>query len=79
MSNSFPKVSPDGKWIVFVEARNAELMQPDSKLCIVPFDGGVGRPLKSNMDPMNSWHSWSPNSPWLVFFPKVWVPTQRCS
>jgi tetratricopeptide (TPR) repeat protein len=70
MSNSFPKVSPDGKWIVFVEARNAELMRPDSKLYIVPFDGGVVRPLKSNMDPMNSWHSWSPNSRWLVFSSK---------
>lgn len=70
MSNSFPKVSPDGKWIVFVEARNAELMRPDSKLYIVPFDGGVARPLKSNMDPMNSWHSWSPNSRWLVFSSK---------
>ena len=28
MSNSFPKVSPDGRWIVFVESHNAELMRP---------------------------------------------------
>ena len=29
MSNSFPKVSPDGRWIVFVQARNGLLMRPD--------------------------------------------------
>ena len=32
MSNSFPKISPDGKWIVFVQAKNGLLMRPDSKL-----------------------------------------------
>ena len=40
MSNSFPKVSPDGKWIVFVQARNGQLMRPDGKLYIVPAEGG---------------------------------------
>jgi tetratricopeptide (TPR) repeat protein len=74
MSNSFPKVSPDGKWIVFVEAKNGELMRPDSQLYIVPFQGGKGRRLKSNMYPMNSWHSWSPNSRWLVFSSKAQGP-----
>ncbi len=42
MSNSFPKVSPDGKWIVFVQARNGQLMRPDGKLYIVPAAGGKG-------------------------------------
>ena len=32
MSNNFPKVSPDGKWIVFVQCRNGQLMRPDSQL-----------------------------------------------
>src|SRR5262249_45218124 len=36
MSNTFPKVSPDGRWIVFVQARNGLLMRPDSALYIVP-------------------------------------------
>ena len=61
MSNSFPKVSPDGKWIVFVQARNGQLMRPDSQLFIVPSAGGKARRLNANMAPMNSWHSWSPN------------------
>ena len=39
MSNSFPKVSPDGRWIVFVKCRNGLLMRPDSQLFIVPAHG----------------------------------------
>jgi Flp pilus assembly protein TadD len=70
MSNSFPKVSPDGRWIVFVEARNGEVMRPDSELFIVPATGGQARRLNANMSPMNSWHSWSPNGRWLVFSSK---------
>jgi Tfp pilus assembly protein PilF len=77
MSNSFPKVSPDGRWIVFVEAGNAELMRPDSQLYIVPFDGGKARRLDANMYPMNSWHSWSPNGHWLVFSSKSRGPYTR--
>jgi tetratricopeptide (TPR) repeat protein len=69
-SNSFAKVSPDGKWIVFVQARNGLLMRPDSELYIIPAQGGVARRLRSNAAPMNSWHSWSPNSRWLVFSSK---------
>ena len=71
MSNNFPKVSPDGKWIVFVECKNGLLMRPDSRLFIVPAAGGVARPLQSNLPRMNSWHSFSPNGRWLVFSSKA--------
>jgi tetratricopeptide (TPR) repeat protein len=70
MSNNFPKVSPDGKWIVFVECKNGLLMRPDSKLYIVPFEGGEARPLESNLPVMNSWHTFSPNGHWLAFSSK---------
>jgi tetratricopeptide (TPR) repeat protein len=70
MSNTFPKVSPDGRWIVFVECRNGELMRPDGELYIVPVAGGEARRLRSNAAPMNSWHSFSPNGRWLVFSSK---------
>ena len=70
MSNNFPKVSPDGKWIVYVECKNGLLMRPDSRLYIVPSGGGVARPLTSNTPRMNSWHSFSPNGKWLVFSSK---------
>jgi tetratricopeptide (TPR) repeat protein len=74
MSNSFPKVSPDGKWIVFVQARNGQLMRPDGQLYIVPAAGGVARRMNANTPLMNSWHSFSPNGRWLVFSSKSRTP-----
>jgi len=73
-SNNFPKVSPDGRWIVFVQCRNGQLMRPDSQLYIVPFSGGKARRLRANTSLMNSWHSFSPNGRWLVFSSKARSP-----
>ena len=74
MSNSFPKVSPDGRWIVYVQARNGLLMRPDSQLYIVPAQGGAARRMRCNTSLMNSWHSFSPNGRWLVFSSKSRSP-----
>jgi len=74
MSNNFPKVSPDGKWIVYVQCRNGQLMRPDSRLYIVPLAGGEARRLRANTSLMNSWHSFSPNGRWLVFSSKARSP-----
>ena len=74
MSNTFPKVSPDGRWIVFVKCRNAQLMRPDSQLYIVPAGGGPARRMRCNTPLMNSWHSFSPNGRWLVFSSKSRSP-----
>jgi len=71
MSNYFPKYSPDGKWIVFCQAKNYMLLRPDSDLYIVPAAGGEARRLEHNTARMNSWHSWSSNSRWLVFSSKA--------
>ena len=74
MSNTFPKVSPDGRWIVYVECRNGELMRPDSQLYIVPAAGGAARRMRCNTPRMNSWHSFSPNGRWMVFSSKARSP-----
>jgi tetratricopeptide (TPR) repeat protein len=74
MSNSFPKVSPDGRWIVFVQSGNGLLMRPDSQLYIVPATGGQARRMRCNTTLMNSWHSFSPNGRWLVFSSKSRSP-----
>jgi Flp pilus assembly protein TadD len=74
MSNSFPKVSPDGRWVVFVQSRNGLLMRPDSQLFIVPAQGGTARRMKCNTSSMNSWHSFSPNGRWMVFSSKSQSP-----
>jgi tetratricopeptide (TPR) repeat protein len=70
MSNTFPKFSPDGRWVVFTRCRNGQLMRPDSELYIVPAAGGQARKMKCNTPVMNSWHSFSPNGKWLVFSSK---------
>ncbi len=71
MSNYFPKISPDGKWMVFCRANNYMLLQPDSKLFIMPTDGSAEpRLMNCNTSNMNSWHSWSPNNRWMVFSSK---------
>jgi tetratricopeptide (TPR) repeat protein len=71
MSNFFAKYSPDGKWIVFCKAKSYMLLQPDSELYIIPAEGGEAARLRCNTKLMNSWHTWSPNSRWLVFSSKA--------
>ncbi len=73
-SNYFARYSPDGNWIVFCQARSYMLLQPDSELYIIPAGGGTARRLQCNTSRMNSWHSWSPNSRWLVFSSKAESP-----
>ena len=73
-SNYFPRFSPDGKWIVFTQCETGLAIQPDSKLCIIPAEGGTARRMHCNTNIMNSWHSWSPNSRWLVFSSKINTP-----
>lgn len=70
MSNFFPRYSPDGKWLVFTQCKTGLVLQPDSRLVIIPAKGGSPRVLKANTNLMNSWHSWSPNSRWLAFSSK---------
>jgi tetratricopeptide (TPR) repeat protein len=74
MSNTFPKVSPDGKWIVWTKCKNGLLMRPDSRLWIVPVEGGEPREMRCNTRLMNSWHSFSPNGRWMVFSSKSNTP-----
>jgi tetratricopeptide (TPR) repeat protein len=79
MSNFFGRYSPDGRWIVFCQAKSYMLLQRDSELYIMPAAGGEARRLRCNTGRMNSWHSWSPNGKWLVFSSKAWSDyTQLC-
>jgi len=74
MSNSFPKVSPDGKWLVWTKSRNGMLLRPDGRLWIMALPRGTPREMTCNTSLMNSWHSFSPNGRWLVFSSKQNTP-----
>ncbi len=74
ISNYFARYSPDGRWIVFCQSRNFMLLQPDSALYLIPAQGGVARRMNANTSLMNSWHSWAPNSRWLVLTSKAYSP-----
>lgn len=73
-SNYFPKISPDGKWLIFTQAQSFMLLMPDSKLYLMPAEGGKPRKMNCNLSNMNSWHSWSPNGKWIVFASKHFGP-----
>jgi tetratricopeptide (TPR) repeat protein len=73
-SNFFPAFSPNGKFVVFCRSENYSLLQPDSRLYIIPASGGIARLMHCNRGRMNSWHSFSPNGRWLVFSSKEISP-----
>jgi tetratricopeptide (TPR) repeat protein len=53
-----------------VKNKNGLLMRPDSRLYIVPVNGGKARLMNCNLALMNSWHTFSPNGRWLAFSSK---------
>jgi hypothetical protein len=73
-SNYFARYSPDGKWIVFTQSENGIVLQPDSRLVIIPSSGGKPRQMRCNRSRLNSWHTWAPNSRWLAFVSKENMP-----
>lgn len=70
-SNYYPRHSPDGRWLVFTRSGSGLVIQPDSRLMIMPSGGGVAKEMRCNREFMNSWHSWSSNGHWIVFASKA--------
>ncbi len=69
-SVSFPRISPDGSHLVFTvhEYGNFSIWHKDSDLWVMDIPSGEARPLAAaNSDDVDSYHSWSGNSRWLVF------------
>ena len=69
-SASFPRVSPDGKYLVFTMHAygNFSIWHRDADLYIVNMLTGSISPLKAaNSNDVESYHSWSSNSRWLIF------------
>lgn len=69
-SVSFPRVSPDGKHLVFTlsEYGNFSIWHKDADLYRIDLNTGVMHRMDEvNSDDVESYHSWSSNSRWLVF------------
>lgn len=69
-SVSFPRVSPDGRFLVFTVSSygNFSIWHKDADLYLADLSTGSIRPLtEANSPEVESYHSWSSNSRWLVF------------
>lgn len=69
-SVSFPRISPDGKYLVFTlsDYGNFSIWHREADLYQLDLADGGYRPITSiNSDEAESYHSWSSDSRWLVF------------
>ena len=72
-SVSFPRVSPEGGWILFTlsDYGNFSIWHPESDLWLMNLKTGEMRPVDElNSDDVDSYHSWSSNGRWIVFSSK---------
>ena len=70
MSVSFPRVSPDGNYLLYTRAcyGNFSIWHKDADLYLIELSSGKHFPLETaNSDDVESYHSWSSNSRWIVF------------
>ena len=70
MSVSFPRISPDGKYLAFTlhQYGNFSIWQRDADIYMVDMADNRIYPLDEiNTDQTESYHSWSSNNRWMVF------------
>lgn len=70
LSASVPRVSPDGRYVLFTLAQFGQfhIWHKSSDLYIKDLQTGVIRPLaNANSDEADSYHGWSSNGRWIVF------------
>lgn len=69
-SVSFPRVSPDGKHLLYTLSAfgNFSIWHTDADLYLADLTTGVSMPMdRWNSPDVESYHSWSSNSRWVVF------------
>lgn len=69
-SVSFPRVSPDGRYLMFTVSGygNFSIWHKDADLYLLDLEQNTYRPLSEvNSDDVESYHSWSSNGRWFVF------------
>lgn len=69
-SVSFPRISPDGKWLMFTRSSygNFSIWHKEADLYLVDLKTKAVHSLSTlNSDDVESYHSWSSNSRWVIF------------
>lgn len=72
-SVSFPRVSPDGRYVMFVRSDygNFSIWHPESDLYLLDLSTGTARNMAEvNSDDVESFHTWSSDGRWFVFSSK---------
>jgi hypothetical protein len=71
-SISFPRVSPDGKWLLFTRASHGyfTIYNSTSDLYLLNLATGEITAFPYNSDEVDSFHSWSHDGKWIVFSSK---------
>lgn len=71
-SVSFPRVSPDGKQVVFTLHNYGcfPIWHKEADLWSLNLEDFSAKPLEANSDYTDSYHSWSANGRWLIFSSK---------
>ena len=69
-SVSFPRISPDGRFLCFTRHGygNFSIWHKDADLWMVDLSDGSVKPMENvNSDDVDSFHTWSSDGKWLVF------------
>lgn len=72
-SVTLPRVSPDGKWLMFtrMDYGTFSIWHPESQLCLLDLSTGLWREMDEvNSESIDSYHSWSSDGKWFVFSSK---------
>ncbi len=69
MSATLPRVSPDGKWLMFTLGRFGvfHIWHTDADLYLLNIETGEVQSMTVNSPDVESYHSWSSNGRWVIF------------
>src|SRR5438046_2764227 len=73
--DSAPKVSPDGKWILFTSKREMGKDDKGNALYVLPTDGGEARLLLQRKEGIEG-HAWAPDGRRVLFLSNVGQDTK---
>ena len=72
LSATEPKISPDGRWLMFTRASYGifHIWHGDADICLIDLNDSTLTPISAtelNSDNVEAWHSWSSDGKWVVF------------